>query len=260
VSYTVRQLEEALGVELFDRGGHRAVLTPVGRALLDEGRGLLAHARRVEELASGFQGTWEPRLEIVVDGILPMQPILRALKRLADDGVPTRIQLRVEFLGGVQDRFERDEADVMLVKDYDRSATLAEHPLPAVPCVLVVAAEHAIARAGAASLSLADLQEHVELTVHDSSEQRRFVDARIFGSPRVFYLSDFGTKKEAIAMGLGYGWMPEYLVKEELARGALVEVRYEAGSRYELVPLLVHPRARPLGRAGRALLALLAGG
>ncbi|HUL55837.1 MAG TPA: LysR family transcriptional regulator, partial [Usitatibacter sp.] len=36
VTYSVRQLEEALGIELFDRSGHRAVLTDAGRELLAE--------------------------------------------------------------------------------------------------------------------------------------------------------------------------------------------------------------------------------
>ena len=93
--------------------------------------------------------------------------------------------------------------------------------------------------------------------VHDSSESRRVADARIFGGPRVFFLSDFGTKKQGIAMGLGYGWMPTYLVREELASGALREIAYAGGSRYSFAPRLVHPADRPLGRAGATFFRLL---
>jgi len=258
VSYAVKQLEDALGVEVFDRAGHRAVLTPAGRTILEEGRALLAQARRIESLASRFHETWEARVEIVIDGILPVVPIMRVLKRMTDLGVPTHMQLKVEFLGGVQDRFERDRADVMLVKDYARSDALVEHALPPVPCVLVAAADHPAAiESQEAPLSLAELQRHVELTVHDSSESKRLADTRIFGGSRVFYLSDFNTKKQALLLGLGFGWMPLYLVKEELARGVLAEVAYESGARYEFVPALVHPRERPLGRAGQMLLSML---
>jgi DNA-binding transcriptional LysR family regulator len=260
VSYAIKQLEESLGVELFDRGGHRAVLTQPGRTILEEGRSLLAQARRIEALAGRLSETWEPRIEIVIDGILPMAPIMRALKRMADEGVPTQIQLKVEFLGGVHDRFERDRADIMLVKDYLRSDALVEHALPGVPCVLVAASSHSAALASkTAPLALADLQAHVELTVHDSSESKRVADARMFGGPRVFYLSDFQTKKQALLLGLGFGWMPRYLIEEELASGALLEVAYLGGSHYEFVPVLVHPRDRPLGRAGMMLLGLLTG-
>lgn len=258
VSYAVKQLEDGLGVDLFDRAGHRAVLTDTGRAVLEEGRALLVRARRIEAVAARLQEDWEPRVEVVIDGILPMEPIMRALRRMGDEAVPTHIQIKVEFLGGVQDRFEKDDADIMLVKDYVRSAQLAEHPLPPVEVALLVAAGHPLA-AHEGPVTLADLQHHVELTVHDSSESRRLTDARLFGGPRVFFLSDFVTKKQALLMGLGFGWMPLYLAQAELESEALREVRFEGGSRYTFAPMLVHPRSRPLGRAGAMLLELLAG-
>ena len=71
VSYSIRQLEDALDIELFDRSGHRAELTPAGRAVLDEGRLLLARARSIEGIARQFRQGWEPELNVVVDGILP---------------------------------------------------------------------------------------------------------------------------------------------------------------------------------------------
>jgi DNA-binding transcriptional LysR family regulator len=256
VSYGIKQLEEGLGVVLFDRRGHRAVLTDAGQMVLEEGRLILARVKRVESLAARFHEDWEPRVEAVVDGIFPMQPVMTALKRMADDGVPTSIQIKVEFLGGVQDRFEKDGADVMLVKDYVRSQALVEYPLPDVDVILVAAAGHPLV-SGEGVLTLADLQRHVELTVHDSSESRRLVDTRLFGGQRVFFLSDFFTKKQAVMMGLGFGWMPMYLIRDELSRGVLCEVPYEGGSRYAFAPMLVHPRDKPLGRAGAMLLALL---
>ena len=259
VSYTIRQLEEALGVELFDRSGHRARLTEAGRLLLDEGKLLLTRARRLEALAERLQDRWEPRLEVVIDGILPMEPILRVLKRMADEAVPTRIQVKVEFLGGVQDRFEKDRADLMLVKDYTPGPALIAHRLPDVEAVLLASAEHPLARAEG-PLELADLHRHVELTVHDPSESQRLRNPHLLGGERVFYLSDFLTKKAALLLGLGVGWMPLYLVEEELAAGTLREVPYRAGSRFRFTPALVHPADRPLGRAGQRFLELLVAG
>ena len=257
VSYAIHQLEEGLDLSLFDRAGHRAILTDAGRSVLEEGRRILVGARRIETLATRLREDWERRVEIVIDGILPMEPIMKALRVMTDDGVPTHIQIKVEFLGGVQDRFEKDRADVMLVKDYVRSDRLVEHALPEVEVLLVASVTHPLAQEGR-SLSLSDLQAQIELTVHDSSESLRLTDARIFGGPRVFYLSDFATKKQAVAMGLGYGWMPRYLVREELASGAFREITYSGGSSYSFTPRLVHPADRPLGRTGSAFLRLLA--
>src|SRR5690554_7467518 len=47
ISYTVQKLEEDLNVSIFDRSGHKAVLTPAGRYLLEEGRSLLEAAENL---------------------------------------------------------------------------------------------------------------------------------------------------------------------------------------------------------------------
>jgi DNA-binding transcriptional LysR family regulator len=252
ISYQLKSLEAQLGVPLIDRSGYRIRLTPAGAAVLAEGRGLLAHAQRVEGLARQFAQGWEARLTIVIDGILPLQKTLAALKTLTDEGVPTRVHLAVEFLGGVQQRFDELEADLMLVKDLDPRAGLAVEALPEIECVLCVAPNHPLARTRGASL--AQLQRYVELTVQDSSGRGK---DQQFGGERVFNLSDFSAKKQSLLMGLGFGWMPRYLVDAELAGGTLCELDYAGGSRYRFTPWLVYRDNQPPGLAQQRLMALL---
>jgi DNA-binding transcriptional LysR family regulator len=246
VSYGVQQLEERLGLELFDRSGHRAVLTNAGRALLAEGEKLIEAASRIEELASRIGDGYEPRLQLVIDGIVPQEPIMRALKTLADEHNPTQIQVKVEFLGGVQYRFEREDADIMIVKNFDAGTGYHETTLPFIESVLVCSPDHPLARASAAQVGL--LHDYVELSVHDSSGATPAHDPTAFGGSRIFYLSDFGAKRQALRLGLGFGWMPTYLADEDLAAGRLVEVDFEGGSRYSFLPRLVSRATRARGR------------
>jgi DNA-binding transcriptional LysR family regulator len=255
VSYQLQKLERQLGVSLLNRDGYRVSLTPAGEAVLAEGKRVLAHAMSLETLARQLAEGWEARLSVVVDGILPLESVLTALKTLAEAHIPTRIQIKVEFRHGVQYRFERDDADLMLVKEYAPNPQLLAEAFPEVLCVLCVASSHSLA--GSQSVALDFLQEHVELTVQDSSDQGD--DRHLFGGERVFYLSDFSAKKRALLMGVGFGWMPMYLVKDELRKGSLVEVQYAGGSRYSFNPMLVHRADRPLGRTGQHLVTLLRG-
>ena len=75
ITYSIRQLEEGLGIELFDRRGHRAVLTEAGRELLREGRKLLEAAAdlecRVQQVARG----WESELRIAVDTLVAVHKL-----------------------------------------------------------------------------------------------------------------------------------------------------------------------------------------
>lgn len=253
VSYQIAKLERHLGAALLNRDSYRVKLTPLGEILLSEGRNLLTRAREFEALSRQFAEGWEARLQVIVDGILPLDSILAALKDLSRQGAPTRVQVKVEFLRGVQHRFEKDDADLMIVKDYTDRPQLQKEPLPVIECVLCVSASHPLAKRRA--VSLAELQQHTEVSVHDSLESGD--DAHMFGGERVFFLDGFQAKKEALLMGLGFGWMPAYMVGREMKAKSLVEVRYSGGSRYRFTPHLVHHRDRPLGRAGQRLAELI---
>lgn len=255
VSYQVKKLEEHLGVQLFSRDQYRAELTSEGRVILAEGQRLLQHLANIEHLASRFSEGWEPKLELVIDGALPMEPIMTALKRMAEHQIPTKVQLNMEFLGGVQHRFERDNADLMLVKDYRTGPYYHPQPLPAITSVLVTSASHPLAQQK--HISLPELQQHVELTIEDSSPNKTYRDELQFGGDKVFYLSGFIMKKNALLKGLGFGWLPDFLVQEELLSGELVEVDFVGGSRYTFTPQLVSTLERPLGRAGKLFTELI---
>lgn len=249
VSYQVRQLEDALSVTLFDRSGHRARLTPAGVAVLDEGRQVLARARRVEALAAAFADAWEPRLQVVVDGVLPMAPIMSALAALEREAVPTHVQITTEFLRGVQRRFERDDADLMIVKDYAPDPALDALPLPDEELTLVAAPDHPVHAAGPHDST--SLQPFLELSVHDSSEETVGRDTNTVGGGRVFYVSDFRTKRDGLRMGLGYGWLPTRLVTADLADGSLRRVDHRHSAVWRFTPHLVWRRDRPPGRCGQ---------
>lgn len=249
VSYQVKKLEQHLGVNLFCRDLYRAELTPEGKIILAEGQKLLQYLAKIEHLASRFSDGWEPKLELIVDGSLPMKPIMMALKRMSLENIPTKIQLNVEFLGGVQARFERDHADLMLVKDYRSGPHYRPQSLPDITSILVVSMDHPLATEK--NISLFELQRHVELTIEDSSPDMNYHDELQFGGDKVFYLSGFMMKKNALEMGLGFGWMPDFLIHAELESGVMAEVDFNGGSRYSFSPKLVSTLQRPLGKAGR---------
>jgi len=256
VSYQIHKLEQNLGTLLFDRNAYRASLTQAGQALLSESKRLLQQYQHIQNLAQHYTHGWEPALEIVIDGALPMDPVMLALKSLAEQNIPTKIQVKVEFLGGVQKRFLSDSADLMLVKDFLASPGLIAQPLPDIDNLLVVSKDHPLAKQ--TNIERRVLLEQVELTVNDSSSSALDInDAHQFGGDRVFYLSGFVYKKNALLMGLGFGWMPKFLIEQELRDGSLVPVDYAQTNHYRFSPKLVQSEFKPLGKAGEKLKLLI---
>jgi DNA-binding transcriptional LysR family regulator len=58
VSYTVKALEDAVGVPLFDRSGHRAALNANGQRVLEEARAVLWPARCARGGSRRWRSWW----------------------------------------------------------------------------------------------------------------------------------------------------------------------------------------------------------
>ena len=52
VTYTIKKLEELLGIKAFELQGRKAVLTPAGQALYRRGKALVEEASRVERVGA----------------------------------------------------------------------------------------------------------------------------------------------------------------------------------------------------------------
>lgn len=257
VSYQVKALEDALGVALFDRSGHRAVLTAHGRVVLEEAHGVLAASRRLSERTRQLREGWEPRLQVVVEGITPQAPVMRALRRFGELGLPTRLSMGVEYLSGVAERFEAEGADLMILLDPGAEARLTTLPLPPVEMRLLARPDHPL-HAGGEPLTRRALAAWVEVTVADSGSAPGPKPHRLFlGGPHVLEVSDFHAKREALLEGVGFGWLPGHLAAGPLEAGGLAEVPFEEGSRLTLQPFLAHRRDAEPGRGARRFMALL---
>jgi DNA-binding transcriptional LysR family regulator len=253
ISYSVQALEEAVGVELFDRSGHRAELTPAGRQLLVEARDLLGRAQQLDRAASQLGQGWEPELRVVVDGAYPLGPVLGGLAMLVERKVPTQVQIDVEYQDGVIARFHQDHAGFMIALGLEDGGKLHGRPLPAVEMVLVAGAQHPLARKE--GLQRDDLAEHVDLVVKDSSASyARTPRPAFLGSRHVIRFSDFQSKLAALRSGVGFGWMPKHLVEGAITDGALRVLDLPDGNRWTYQPQLITRRDEPPGRAAQLLI------
>ena len=251
VSYDVRCLEEQLGVPLLDRSGYRAKLTEAGKLVLREGTQILSQARALAHRTSLIGDAWEASVKVVLEGAIPMPPIMQAMKSFSREDVPTQIVLQTDYLQGVVERFEREEADLMLVKDFEAPREeYIVHQLPELQFLLVAHRDHSVFKAAEPSVNLAALRHHIELSIEVSGQRGAGMPETRFGAPRTLNLSGFYEKKEALLMGLGFGWMPVALIAQELDAGSLRVVPFDEGDTFQFTPSLMHRKDRPLGRAG----------
>jgi DNA-binding transcriptional LysR family regulator len=242
LTYSVRQLEEALDVLLFDRRSRQAQLTAAGEELLREGRRLLlqmdAVANRVQRVAQG----WETQLTLAVDNAMAPRALFDLMaafyelrpeplvKREADAaarpgepaGPPTRMKVRTEVLSGTWEALVSGEADLAIGLPGDRSGPSIQcAPLGEMEFVLVVAPHHPLA-ALPDPISTATLATHRIVTVADTARDLQPVTVGVLPGQDVLTMPSLAAKLEAQLRGLGCGFLPEPLVRRHVEAGRLV--------------------------------------
>ena len=253
VTYAIRNLEESLGLSLFEREGRRSVITQEGTRVLEQARSILSEARSLDRLADELGGEWEPTVHVVADGALPITLIVQGVQRFLSRGLPTRVRLDIECQDGVLERFQRDHAQLMLSLDFDRElGTFALTRLPTLDMAFVASPEHPLAQLDKVEKN--DLSGHLELVVKDTAP--RFVDqprGSFMGTEHVIYLPDFHAKRLALLAGIGFGWSPVHVISEDLEAGRLKLINLAEGNQWSYHPRLVHRSTEPLGPAGLQL-------
>lgn len=256
VLYSLKGLEAQTGLTLLDRRGYRTKLTPAGEKILGHCRALLAAERELLRASEEIRSGWEPSLRVVFDGVFPAAPILHVLRELKRERAPTRVEVSSDFLSGVEDRFVREEADLMISVLPPRMTGLEVLKLPRLTARLMAHRSHPLAKAKG-TLSAQRLVEHLFLTVRGSDPRLQLSTAQLEQQSTV-RLSDFHAKKAAILEGIGFGWLPDWLTVEELRRGALVPLKVRTGSVHAFEPRLYRRPGAP-ARAASKLIAALTG-
>lgn len=251
VLYALKHLEAQTGLSLFDRSGYRTRLTGAGEEVLKHCRAMLEAERALEVSCAVLKSGWEPVLRVVFDAIVPLTPFLSLVREVRAARAPTRTLLSVDSLSGVAQRFEAEDAQLMVtVLPVDASPSLEVHPLPKLRARLVAHRAHPLARMK--KVTRDSLAEHVLLTVRGSDPRLHLVTAELDTQSTV-HLSDFHAKKDAIVEGLGFGWLPDWLIERELKRGELIPLKLPQGSVHVFEPRVVM-RSANAGNATRMLL------
>ena len=139
----------------------------------------------------------------------------------------------------------------MIILDFtDDSNTLVAQPIFTVELVLVIATNHPLAELE--EVLDDDLKPHMDLVVRDSSPKYAHTpkESTFMNSKNLLFLSDFHSKRLALLGGIGYGWMPRYLIEEDLQEQRLVLIKKEINS-WSYSPSLVTRKDHSLGKAGQ---------
>lgn len=253
VSYAVQKLEEQLDIAIFQRQGRRSVLTPAGRLILAEGRGILQTAARLANKAKEIATGWEPRISIAVESLQSYPVFFSQLREFLEVHPTMEIDICESVLNGGWEALEQGRVDLIVgspgpvpqQKGY-RAIRLASADLAP-----VIASHHVLA-------SLIDNPEAFKAALpkvrrvitHDTSVTDVARSAGLGSEGQMFYVQNIDQKVEAILAGIGIGHLPLERIKRQLDDGELVKLKLEK------VTPLENFIAWKIGNKGKGLQAL----
>ncbi|HWV16343.1 MAG TPA: LysR family transcriptional regulator [Cellvibrio sp.] len=222
LSYTIQKLESDIGVNLFDRSRQRAQLTAAGKLLLEEGRQLLKAASAIEEAVQQLGSGWETRLRIAKDTILPLAPLLQQINAFNQLDKRVAISINEEVLGGTWDALLAERCDLALGASGELPKGILEYRLMGeIRFVFAVAREHPL-QLHKGPVDAAAIRAFPTIVASDSSLTSPSRSSGLLESRQTISVANIPAKIQAQAMGVGVGFLPYHLIKNELAKGELI--------------------------------------
>jgi DNA-binding transcriptional LysR family regulator len=252
VSETISNLEEQIGVSLFDRSGRYPKLTPAGVVLLADARSIVTGVDLLKARAKGMAVGLEPELSVVVDVFYPIGAITQVAKEFRQHYPGVALRIYVEALGAAIQPVLDGRCSIGVIGSLPAVPdTLTNERLPGIAYLMVAARDHPLA-SYKGKIPKEVLRKHTQIIITDRSE---LSSGREFGvlSSTTWRLGDLFAKHHFLLNGLGFGGMPLHAVRKDLEEGRLFVLPIEDAPPDGLILSMsvVWQTKSPPGPAGR---------
>ena len=233
VSTSMANLEEGLGVPIWDRSRKVATLTDAGRAVLGSARRVLAEvdglARVTESLAAGLETT----VSLCLDAFFPLPALIELCAAFARRFPEVELRVEHQVLSGVSERVLSGAASLGVVSAAGLLPGLEARALSSIRMLPVAAPGHPLA-AVRGPIAAAHFDRSIQIVLSEAGGGTSVADHGVL-SPRTWRVGDLHTKRELLCAGLGWGNLPEHFARDHVGAGRLVAIRPEAWAEDEHV-------------------------
>jgi len=227
ISTAMSNLENQLGVPLWDRTTKIATLTDQGQAVLAAARRVLLEVDGLKRLTAGMVLGLEASVSLCFEALFPTSALVDLCARFAKEFPAVDLRVDSEVMSAVSRRVLDGRATIGVASPPALVPGLERRPLASIQLVPVVGPRHPFA-SHKGKLSMARLAEAVQIVISERSEAG--VPDQGVLSPRSWRVADPHTKHALLRANLGWGTLPEHLVRSDIRSGKLVLIHPEGYS------------------------------
>jgi len=258
ISIAIKNLEQELGLSLFDRKAYRPVLTPEGQVLYGKAKSILSRSEELSSIAKHFAEGEETELSIALGAIAPVEQVLEVIKQISETAPATRMSLQIENMGGTLERLLEKDVDFAIAERFMPVPHTEEVRLTSTEMISVISPGFPLA-ARYPAINESSLEQYVQVVVRDTSRHQAKRSAGILEGANQWLVNDFDMKKRMILSGAGWGRMPYHRVAEELDDGRLLALSGKGLDPLQIDIYLFRRANEPMGPVGERLWQLLQG-
>jgi len=256
ISIAIKNLEQELGLSLFDRREYRPALTSEGQVIYGKAKSILSRCEELSSIAGHFSQGEETEISIALSAIAPVEQVLDVIKQISESAPATRMSLQIENMGGTLERLQEKAVDFAIAERFMPIDHTEEVHLTSTEMVSVISAGFPLATRYP-SISASDLEQYVQVVVRDTSRNQPGQSAGILEGASQWRVNDFDMKKRMILSGSAWGRMPRHRIAEELTDGRLLELSGNKLEPLQIDMFLFRRSNEPMGPIGERLWQLL---
>lgn len=227
ISYTVRKLEDNLGVQLFIRDNKRVELTRAGEHFIANTEKLLQELDALEKSTQQMASGWESELHIALDNIVNhgrMYDLIEAFQQVRPQ---TDLIINTEVYNGSWDALYHGRCQLVIGAPKDipeaiiKQGDCAWLSMGKLTWDFVVAPTHPLAQYDTA-LTMENIAKYRSICIQDTSRFFRHGYNLFLEGQEMLVVPNFRVAIECLTRGLGATILPSHFAEPYIKKGLLV--------------------------------------
>lgn len=252
ISYTISQIQQQLGIEIYKLEGRKAILTDAGKQMLERSRHLLKEAAELEKFAKSLALNRQNNIWLMVEQVFPREMLSHGINAFSEL-MPQAKLVMIDSLGARQASMAFNEHPSSLAIYSHVPENFIAEPFMNIDYVPVACAGHSIF--SGEDVTMEELSRAEQIVVGDGIPTVPHVADIDSRSLKRRFVASLSSALAHLRLGVGYTWLPRYLAERWMDRSDLHILRPEGRDTVSVVPYYLVRKTGPDSDGMPALLA-----
>jgi len=252
ISYTVRKLEETLGVQLFRRKGSYIELTHAGEYFINQSKAILEDLDALKRNVALVDSGVERELTIAVNNIVPQEALAEFICDFERAFPSCQLTIHQEVYNGCWDALYANRAALVIGAPHSvpQADGVAGVPLGTLAWVFVVGAGHPLASIERPLLNR-ELRRYSAVCIRDTAVDFQSMHAWRLEGQKAIFVPDFGTALALIRRNAAIGYVPAHVAQRAQSQAGAQIVACTVRDEKHSTRLFLAYRPEGMGEVGR---------